>query len=184
MGLEVTLSNAVVPVIQNDDYDGANNELFSVYQNVPFSIDLTFVLTDEGNGNNNNENGNGNNSIIPITSIVPSFTQYSNVTFTTVNNSQNNYVIRVSGTLADVIPGGQYTVVMGDKSLKTFSPTNLPKDYYEVVEWSLPTYYSKSINNYSFNVNSNTVIYNMNQRVYWNLNQEIQRFRQAVAKGN
>jgi len=174
MAVTIVKSNATVPTIPNDSYPGTNSYLFSVYQNVPFSMDLTFSLFDEIDPP----------GAIAITSVNSSFSTYSSVTFTVANTDPYAYKITVSGNLNNVITGESYILLLEDNTLLQAPVSNLP-DYVAVVEWTLPGVYSQSISTYNFVVSdgvSNTNV-NMSQYVYWNYEIGITNFRQDIAGG-
>jgi hypothetical protein len=180
MSVVIVKSNATVPTIPNDDYDvlvSANNYLFSVYQNTPFSMDLTFSLF---------EGPEEFPVPVPITSVGSSFTTYSSVAFSVANTDPYAYKIIVSGNLTDVVTGETYRVLLDSYQIVNASPTSLPS-YLAVVGWNLPTSFSPpvTINNYSFVVTGDTITENvaMNQYVYWNFNTGLVDFRQAIAGG-
>jgi len=181
MPVTVTKSNATVPTIPNDEYDvlvDANNYLFSVYQNLPFSIDLTFAMTEEVANVTTN---------VAIVSVNSSFSTYSNVTFTVANTDPFAYKVTVSGNLTDVIGGESYALLLEDSRVINAPPSNLP-DYLAVVGWNLPGSFSTPvlINTYSFAVTGNTVnteTVTMSQYVYWNFDVGVVDFRDAIAEG-
>jgi hypothetical protein len=180
MSVVIVKSNATVPTIPNDDYDvlvSSNNYLFSVYQNTPFSVDLTFSLFE----------GTEEMPIaVPITSVNSTFTTYNSVTFTIANTDPYAYKITVSGNLTDVVSGETYRILLNGGEIVNSSPLSLPS-YLAVVGWNLPTSFSPpvTINNYSFVVTGSTITENvaMSQYVYWNFNTGVVDFRQAIAGG-
>lgn len=180
MSVTIVKSNATVPTIPTDEYEvltSPNTFLFSVYQSLPFSIDLTFSLFD----------GPPEALVpVPIVSVNSSFSTYSNVTFTVANTDPYAYKITVNGNLANVIIGESYTLLLENNTTTNAAPTSLP-DYVAVVGWNLPIPFSPpvTINNYSFVITGNTVSQNvtMSQYVYWNFNTGVVDFRQAIAGG-
>ena len=180
MPVTIVKSNATVPTIPNDNYDvlpSANAFLFSVYQDQPFSMDLTFSLF---------EGSEEFPVAVPIVSVNSSFSTYSNVTFVVANTDPYAYKITVNGNLANVITGESYNLLLEDGTTANASPSSLP-DYVAVVGWNLPIPFSPpvTINNYSFVVTGNTVTENvaMSQYVYWSFNSGVVDFRQAIAGG-
>lgn len=187
MAVIVTKSNATVPTITNDDYELLpliNYYMFSVYQGTPFSMDLTFALF---------EGSEEFPTPAPITSITPSFSTYSSVTFTTLDTSPYAYKIRVQGNLTNVILGETYDVLLEDNSIVQLPSSELPSKYAAITAWNLPTTFSGpvTINNYSFAVVgesvteapiTDTVV--MSQYVYWNAAGRIAQFEAAVSGGS
>ena len=187
MSVVIVKSNATVPTIVNDDYDElvlTNNYLFSVYQGTPFSIDLTFSLFE----------GTVEFPVAaPITSITPSFSTYSSITFTTIDTDPYAYTIRVQGNLTNVILNETYDVLLEDNSIVQLPSSELPAKYTAITAWNIPTFFSTpvTISNYSFivvgeseteEVITDTVT--MSQYVYWNADGRIAQFELAVAGGS
>jgi hypothetical protein len=180
MFVTVIKSNETVPTIPNDEYEvvlAPGAYLFSVYENLPFSIDLTFYLYD----------GTEEFPIpVEITSVNASFTTYNTVTFTVADPDPFAYKITVNGNLTGIVGNETYSLLLANNSIVQASPTSLP-DYLAVVGWNLPTSFSTpvEISTYNFTVNSATTseLVTMSQYVYWNFNTGIVNFRQAIAGG-
>jgi hypothetical protein len=180
MPVTIVKSNATVPTIPNDNYDvlaNTSSYLFSVYQSVPFSMDLTFSLF---------EGPEEALVPVPITSVNATFTGYSSVTLTVANTDPLAYKIAVSGNLTNVIAGESYALLLEDGRTVN-SPVNNLSDYVAVVGWNLPTPFSgpQEISTYAFTVSSNTSSQpvTMSQYVYWNFNTAVVNFKQAIAGG-
>jgi hypothetical protein len=92
------------------------------------------------------------------------------------------YRVRVSGTLTNVLTGESYQLLLNDGSLTTVSVSSLPA-YRSITAWNLPTELYKSINNYSFSLNSGAEVITMNQYVYWAIDPSITAFKAVVAGG-
>jgi hypothetical protein len=180
MPVTVTKSNATVPTIPNDNYDvllAPGAYLFSVYENLPFSMDLTFFMY---------EGSEEFPSPVEITSVNASFTTYNTVTFTVANTNPYAYKITVNGNLTGIVGNETYSLLLANNSIVQASPASLP-EYLAVVDWNLPTSFSTpvEISTYSFTVNSATTseLVTMSQYVYWNFNAGIADFRLAIAGG-
>ena len=151
--------------------------LFSVYENLPFSMDLTFSL---------NEGSEEFPIPVEITSVNASFTTYNTVTFTVANTDPFAYTITVNGNLTGIVGNETYSLLLEDNSIVQASPTSLPQ-YLAVVDWNLPTSFSTpvEISTYSFTVNSvsTSEVVTMSQYVYWNFNAGVVAFKIAIAGG-
>jgi len=179
MPVTIVKSNATVPSISGDAIPSPDTlYLYSVYQNVAFSVDLTFSLDD----------GAEPPLPIAITSITSSLSTYGSVTFTTIDTDPYNYKIRVSGTITNALSGGDYyTILQSINNLVQVPTSGVPAvGYLGVVEWYPPTSFVALISNsYQFTVNHSTgsEVVNMSQYVYWNYDPAIVQFKQVVAQG-
>ena len=180
MEVSIVKSNATVPSIGGDAIpDPDTYYLYSVYQNVPFSIDLTFSLDDTTDPENPIP--------VAITSISRSLSTYGSVSFTTISSNPYNYTIRVSGTITNAIPGEYYYILQNDNTVTQISAASAPASgYLAIVRWTLPSVFVTLMSNsYQFTINyvggSETV--NMSQYVYWNYDPAIVQFQQVVAQG-
>lgn len=175
MGVTIVKSNATVPSISGDAIPEADAfYLYSVYQNVPFSMDLTFSADD----------GQDPPSPIPITSVSSSLSTYGSVSFSTIDTNPYAYKIRVSGTITNAIPGEYYYILQDDNTIAQVSATAVPAlGYLAIVRWTLPTsFVTLMTDNYQFVLNGYGTV-NMSQYVYWNYDPAITQFQQVVAQG-
>jgi hypothetical protein len=173
MAVTITKTSITIPTISNDAYPGTDDYLFSVVQGTAFSIDVTFALDD----------GMVPPVPVPITSVSSSLSGgYTSVSFTVMDTNPLAYRVRVSGTLTNVLTGESYQLLLNDGSLTTVSVSSLPA-YRSITAWNLPTELYKSINNYSFSLNSGAEVITMNQYVYWAIDPSITAFKAVVAGG-
>lgn len=180
MAVTILKSNATVPTIPNDEYDfvvGPSGYLFSVYEDLPFSMDLTFSMY---------EGPEESPTPVEITSVNASFTTYNTVTFTVANTDPYAYTITVNGNLTGIVGNETYSLLLANNSIVQASPSSL-SEYLAVVDWNLPSSFAApvEISTYSFEVNSanTTELVTMNQFVYWNSNTSVTNFRDAIAGG-
>lgn len=171
MAVTIALSNITVPTIPNDLYVAGPLALPSVYQGTPFSFDMTFTLDDDASPTPN---------IIPITTLTPSLLGgYVNASFTVINTNPSAYVLRVSGTISNALPGESYQLLLNDGSLATVPIGSVPS-YLAITAWNLPTTLSDFPITYRFVLNG-TVTVQPVQYVYWNLTSALAAFKTVVA---
>jgi hypothetical protein len=180
MIVTIVKSNATVPTIPGDNIPSPDTLfLYSVYQNVPFSIDLTFSLEDDADP--------ANTVPVNINSVSSSLSDFNSVTFSTIDSDPLAYKIRVSGTITDAIPGEYYNILNKDYQIVQVPASPSPVfDYLGIVRWGLPVLFQTLISNkYDFVLNytggSETV--EMSQYVYWGYDPAITQFKQVVSEG-
>jgi hypothetical protein len=173
MAVTISLSNLTVPTIPNDLYAPGPLALPSVYQGQAFSMDMTFVLDDDAAPTP---------AIVPITTLTPSLLGgYATASFTVISTNPSAYVLRVSGTITNALPGESYQLLLEDGSLTTVAVSSVPA-YRAITAWNLPTIKSDFPITYRFVLNG-TVTVQPVQYVYWNLPVALTAFKSIVSGG-
>lgn len=182
--LTITQSNTTVPSVPNDQYSSLTQPaLYSVFQTVPFSIDMTLSLNEVQEADPPTDPPTPPTLVpVPISSVNATFTTYHSVSFTTLDTNPSAYKIRASGTITDTMPGESYDLLFANGTISTVPVTNLPS-YRAIVKWNLPSSYSALISSYNFNINSGQYVATANQYVYWDFDTQIAHFKSVVAGG-
>ena len=179
MIVTIVKSNATVPTIPGDNIPSPDTFfLYSVYQNVPFSIDLTFSLEDDTDP--------ANTVPVNINSISSSLSDFNTVNFSTIDADPLAYKIRVNGAITDAISGEYYNILTNDYQIVQVPASPPSFDYLGIVRWGLPNAFQFLMTNkYDFVINHTGGFENveMSQYVYWGYDPAITQFKQVVSGG-
>lgn len=97
--------------------------------------------------------------------------------------------LQISGTIANVIQGGEFTFLMPDKSIQILPP-DTPLVYDTLISWSPPSVKMITITHTlqvtikkTPSTSNYTQTFTATQEVYWKYEYGLQSFQQALAKG-